>query len=63
MFEKNKFDNKNDNNNNENVIKKEISIDSFDDILIERMKHVCKKENQIVTKAIKLNVLKSITSP
>ena len=52
MFEKNKFDNKNDNNNNdENVIKKEISIDSFDDILIERMKHVCKKENQIVTKA------------
>ena len=52
MFEKNKFDNKNDNNNNnnENVIKKEISIDNFDDILIERMKHVCKKENQTVTK-------------
>ena len=52
MFEKNKFDNKNDNNNNynENIVKKEISIDSFDDILIERMKHVCKKENQTVIK-------------
>ena len=51
MFEKNKFDSKNDNNNdNENAIKKEISIDSFDDILIERMKHVCKKENQTITK-------------
>ena len=33
-----------DNNNNENNIKNEICIDSFDDILIERMEHVCNKE-------------------
>jgi hypothetical protein len=32
-----------DNNNNENTIKNEICIDSFDDILIERMEHVCNK--------------------
>ena len=33
-----------DNNNNESNIKNEICIDSFDDILIERMEHVCNKE-------------------
>jgi hypothetical protein len=33
-----------DNKNNENTIKNEICIDSFDDILIERMEHVCNKE-------------------
>ena len=33
-----------DNKNNENNIKNEICIDSFDDILIERMEHVCNKE-------------------
>ena len=33
-----------DNNNDENTIKNEICIDSFDDILIERMEHVCNKE-------------------
>ena len=33
-----------DYNNNENTIKGEICIDSFDDILIERMEHECNKE-------------------
>ena len=50
IFKKDKFDNNNNNkndNNNENDIKNEICVVSFDDILIERMKHVCKKENQI----------------
>ena len=40
-----KFKDENFNNNNdENTIKNEICIDSFDDILIERMEHVCNKE-------------------
>ena len=39
-FKEENFDNK----NNENNIKNEICIDSFDDILIERMEHVCNKE-------------------
>jgi hypothetical protein len=39
-FKEENFNNK----NNENTIKNEICIDSFDDILIERMEHVCNKE-------------------
>ena len=44
-----KFNNLNKNNtkNNEETIgKSEICEDSFDDILVERMEHKCKKENQ-----------------
>ena len=33
-------------NNEENIGKNEICEDSFDDILVERMEHKCKKENQ-----------------
>ena len=42
-FKEENFDNK---NNDENTIKNEICIDSFDDILIERMEHVCNKEKE-----------------
>ena len=37
-------------NNNVKVIKNETQGDSFDDILIERVEHVCSKENQVENK-------------
>ena len=39
-----KFNDENKENNDENTIKDDICIDSFDDILIERMEHECNKE-------------------
>ena len=41
LFKENKFS-----NNNGRFIKNENSADNFDDILVERVEHVCPKENQ-----------------
>ena len=44
------FNNDKFNDNNGKVIKNETKGDSFDDILVERISHVCTKENQIENK-------------